>query len=168
MKLKKLIHCSEASYIQYVDSFKIASEAPFTANLMNLDYKAWISKSLELENVALLPSGFVPAHVFFLVDENETILGNISIRTALNDYLTNYGGHIGYVVSPKHRGQRFATKMLEMALEEAKLLGLERVLLTCDTANIASVKTILSNGGTLDSEDFVSGEAIQRYWISIA
>ncbi len=167
MKLKKLTECSEAAYIQYLRTFEPTSEAPFSANLMNLDYKAWISKGMTLENEATLPSGFVPAHVFFLVDENETILGNISIRTALNDYLKNYGGHIGYVVSPNHRGKKLGTLMLELALLEAKLLGMNRALLTCDKSNIASVKTILSNGGMLDSEDFVDGEAIQRYWISI-
>ena len=51
-------------------------------------------------------------------------------------------------------------------------MNINRVLLTCDKENIASSKTIISNGGVLENEviDEVNlGESgiIQRYWISL-
>ncbi len=120
MKLKKLDQCSEASYIYYCDAFKEAHEMPFSSNLMNLDYKTWINESKKLEDRMQLPSGYVPSHTFFLVDESKHLLGNVSIRTELNDYLSKYGGNIGYVVSPEERGRKYGKKLLELALEEAK------------------------------------------------
>lgn len=39
--------------------------------------------------------------------------------------------------------------------------------MTCDDDNIGSAKTIIKNGGVLDSEGEVSGVKIQRYWIDV-
>lgn len=55
--------------------------------------------------------------------------------------------------------------LLSLALEQAKTLGIRNVLVTCDKDNIASAKTIISNGGVLESEVIIEGIQIQRYWI---
>lgn len=65
------------------------------------------------------------------------------------------------------RRMGYATKLLKMALEKAKQFGISRALLTCDKDNIGSAKTILKNGGVLDSEVTVNGVEIQRYWIEV-
>ena len=57
--------------------------------------------------------------------------------------------------------------MLALALNHAKTMGLDSVLLTCDKANIASAKVIQNNGGKLDSKEGVDGTMIQRYWIEV-
>lgn len=56
--------------------------------------------------------------------------------------------------------------MLKLALDEARELGIDEVLVVCDADNIASEKTILNNGGKRD-QDFVEedGNVIRRYWI---
>ena len=61
-------------------------------------------------------------------------------------------GHIGYSVHPNKRRQGYATKQLQFALDEAEKLGLQKVLITCDKANIASAKTIQKVGGVLENE----------------
>ena len=167
MKLKKLDQCSEASYIKYCHAFEEAQEMPFSNNLMNLDYKTWITTSKNMESAEMLPSGYVPSHVFFLVDEKDQLLGNISIRTDLNESLRHCGGNIGYVISPEFRGKQYGQLQLALALKEAQKLGMKEVLLTCDKSNIASSKTIIRNGGRLDSEDCVDGVEIERYWINL-
>ena len=54
---------------------------------------------------------------------------------------------------------------LDVVLEEAKKLGIHRVLMCCDKENIASAKSIINNGGILENEVVVNGVTEQRYWI---
>lgn len=167
MELKKLDQCRETSYIEYNEAYQGTQEVPFSDILMNLDYETWILNSRMLEKEESLPNGYVPSHTYFLVDENDQIVGNVSIRIGLNDYLSNYGGNIGYIISPKYRGKKYGKIILELSLKQSKILGLERVLLTCDKENIASAKTIIGNGGILDSEYKVNEVEVQRYWIDL-
>ena len=111
--------------------------------------------------------GLVPATTFLAVDENDCLIGMIDIRHTLNEQLLLYGGHIGDSVARAYRRRGCATKMLSLALGECRLLGLTRVLVTCDKNNIASAKTIINNGGVLENE-IPEGDGItQRYWIEI-
>ncbi|MNI93716.1 hypothetical protein D3C76_1732890 [compost metagenome] len=57
--------------------------------------------------------------------------------------------------------------MLRLALLEAKKLGINKALVTCDKENIGSAKTIINNDGILDSEEIINDIEIQRYWIEI-
>ena len=62
------------------------------------------------------------------------------------------GGHIGYAVVPKFRGQGIATEILKQSLDYCKENNVQtagKVLVTCDDDNIGSVKTIENNGGIL-------------------
>ena len=113
--------------------------------------------------------GKVPDSVFFLLDtERNILLGAINIRHYLNDYLLNYGGHIGDGIRPSERRKGYATEMIRLALYECKKLGIDRVLMVCNKSNIASAKTIIKNGGVLENE-FTddNGKTLQRYWIEI-
>lgn len=61
--------------------------------------------------------------------------------------------------------------MLELALVEAKKIGLTKVLITCDDNNVGSARVMEKNGFLLadkiennfDGESFVT----RRYWKSI-
>lgn len=105
------------------------------------------------------------AHTYFLVSENKTIIGAINIRHALNDYLFQFGGHIGYGIRPTERRKGYAALMLSMALPIASQLGIAKVLITCNKTNTGSAKTIRHNGGVLENEVFDGKEITQRYWI---
>ncbi len=110
----------------------------------------------------------VQADTFFLVKKGEQrILGAINIRYSLNDYLLNYGGHIGYGIRPSERKKGYATEMLRLALSICKEKGLDKVLITCDKDNIASAKTMLGNGAILENEVLEDGKIVQRYWITL-
>ena len=89
-----------------------------------------------------------------------------NIRHYLNDYLLNYGGHIGDGIRPSERGKGYATEMIRLSLSECKKLGLDKVLMVCNKSNIASAKTIIKNGGILENEFTTEdGKTYQRYWI---
>ena len=59
--------------------------------------------------------------------------------------------------------------MLAMGLEEARALGLERVMISCAVDNEGSRRTILANGGVFHSTiwDAEDQETLERYWIEL-
>lgn len=104
---------------------------------------------------------------FLVADVEGEIVGRVSIRHELNDYLRNFGGHIGFVVRPHFRNKGFATKILTIALDISRNLGLSRVLLTCDDKNVASLTVIEKCGGVLENKvEKEVGVLIRRYWIT--
>lgn len=116
------------------------------------------------------PTGtLIPDSTFFLYDEQrDKLLGAINIRHYLSEYLIHYGGHIGDGIRPSERRKGYATLMIKMALVECIKLGIDRVLMTCDKDNVGSAKSIMNNGGVLDSEIVnQDGNIVQRYWINL-
>ena len=115
-----------------------------------------------------LPEGWVPASTYWLICQNR-IVGTCNLRHELNDFLREFGGHVGFSVRPSERGKGYGTQMLELLLEKAQELGIERVLVTCDDNNIASAQVIEKNGGKLENEVVSkdSGQMVLRYWIDL-
>lgn len=112
-----------------------------------------------------LPPDRVPA-TFLVAEVDEALVGRVSIRHALNDFLANFGGHIGYGVRPEYRRRGYAGVMLRKALAVARGAGVDRVLLTCDDANETSASIIERAGGTLEDIRMApDGIAKRRYWI---
>jgi predicted acetyltransferase len=85
----------------------------------------------------------------------------------LNESLFLNGGHIGDGVRPSERRKGIATKMIALALDECKNLGITKVLMVCEKENIGSAKSIQNNGGILENEIEVDGVIEQRYWIEL-
>ena len=112
-----------------------------------------------------LKEGRVPAT--FLIAENDgNLVGRTSIRHELNDFLFNFGGHIGYGVRPSYRRQGFATEILRQSLALINGLGVTEVLVTCAEDNLGSIKVIESQGGILENSVNFEGILQRRYWIT--
>jgi len=130
--------------------------------------ESWASYVRKLENNRHgidLPSGWVPSTFLgaFLAAE---LVGRVSIRHELNDFLLNFGGHIGYCVRPAHRRRGFAGEILGHGLIVARAEGVDRVLVTCDEDNLASARVIERHGGVLeDVRAQPDGPPRRRYWI---
>ena len=124
-----------------------------------------------LENLELKEErdGRVPDSTFFLLDEERgRLLGAVNIRHYLNERLLTDGGHIGDGIRPSERRRGYATKMIALALEECKGLGINPVIMFCDKDNIGSAKSIVRNGGVLEDEFVDSdGQIVQRYRIDL-
>ena len=96
-------------------------------------YESWLEKIENERNGINLKDGYVPATTLFLKRESDgKICGCIAVRHTLNEFLLNYGGHIGYSITPSERGKGYGKLQLKLGLEETKKLGIEKCLITAD------------------------------------
>lgn len=112
------------------------------------------------------PRHLVPQTYLWLVT-GDCYLGRVSIRHELNTDLLLWGGHIGYEIRPSERRQGYGTEALRLGLIEARKLGIDRALVTCDKDNTGSRKIIERNGGVLENEVRVPGQPQPklRFWV---
>jgi predicted acetyltransferase len=110
----------------------------------------------------------VPESIYFLVNEKNRILGAVTIRYSLTERMFNTEGHIGAGIRPSERRNGYATKILELALDKMRALGIAKALVTCNEDNVGSEKAIIKNGGVRD-DDFLEshGNIVKRYWITL-
>ncbi len=133
-------------------------------------FETYVKILPELSKGNLIPKEHVPCTFFLAFDENNKIVGRVSIRHELNDHLLKVGGHIGYGVVPTFRRKGYATAILSEALNYIKLnlQDIKKVLVTCDDDNIGSIKTIERNGGVLENIlEFQGEKDKRRYWIKL-
>lgn len=111
----------------------------------------------------------VPSHMYLAVRMSDNrIVGVIDLRHHINHpILGTWGGHCGYSVRPSERGKGYAKEMLRLNIQNAKALGIPKLLITCDVSNEASERTILSNGGVYEKTIEVDGSRMKRYWITV-
>ena len=134
------------------------------------DPAAWLAEIRRYERPETVPEGKVPATQFLCVRPSDgRLLGMLQVRHTLNDYLARFAGHIGYSVRPSERRKGTATWMLREALPRCRELGLSRVMISCLTANEASRRTILANGGVYDKTVYEPDEGVylEQYWIAL-
>lgn len=117
--------------------------------------------------------GLPLSDVFLCVrTDDDMVVGIIEYRRLVTPVLEKYGGNIGFSISPSERRKGYGAGMLGLLLPFCRECGESRVLLTCDKINEASRRTIIKNGGILESEvddELGLGESgsIQRYWINL-
>jgi predicted acetyltransferase len=78
-----------------------------------------------------------------------------------------WAGHIGYGIRPSARRRGLATWALGRMLDEARVLGLDRLLAVCAVDNVASVKTIERCGGVPEAIRDTKFGPVRRYWIKL-
>lgn len=141
-----------------------------TAGLRNCEtFEEWVTLLKDNSKEETVRDGVVAATTLLAISESDNrLIGMVDIRHKLNDFLSNYGGHIGYSVRRTERKKGFATQILAQALNKCIDLNIKKVLLTCDKTNTPSAKTIHNNGGILENEVmYDDSTTIQRYWITV-
>lgn len=169
MKLK-LIKASN-QYVHQItdmlDEWNASGEIIVPYAIRRIDYHdfGYYCDNLEVKNAS---GTLVPDSTFFCLDEaRDIVVGAVNIRHYLNESLLLNGGHIGNGVRPSERRKGIATKMIALALNECRKLGIDKVLMVCNKDNIGSAKSIQNNGGILENEVEVDGVIEQRYWIEL-
>ena len=129
-------------------------------------YEVWLDK-IRVDMTREVSEEYVPATVYFGMSDG-VIIGTIQIRHKLNRRLLETYGHIGYGVRPSERRKGYATRMLALALEKCRDLGIDSVLISCDKNNAGSAGTIKKNGGVLHNEfTEANGAVTQQYWVTL-
>lgn len=74
------------------------------------DFETWYLGICSNLSESTVRHGFVPATTWLAVNSMDKgrIIGMIDIRHRLNDYLLNFGGHIGYSVRKSERRKGYA------------------------------------------------------------
>ena len=130
----------------------------------------YIRTCVQYKNPKTVPSHLVPATQFIFVRKSDNrLVGMLQVRHYLNDYLSKFGGHIGYSVRPSERRRGYAKEMLKTALPFCREIGLDKVLITCIDGNIGSERTIVANGGVYESTVHEPNENVdlKRFWITL-
>ncbi|MGC5663331.1 GNAT family N-acetyltransferase [Micromonospora sp. WMMD723] len=77
------------------------------------------------------------------------VLGGIALRPDCDEQAP-WAGHLGYGIRPSARRRGLATWAVRRMMDEARLLGRERLLVVCATDNVASARTIERCGGLFE------------------
>lgn len=168
--------CKEEEAVEYylqklsaddgVDIYNMLQEIPENENAYrnpmkgrDFDtYKKWLKKCDDDSGKAVVDSDSdseiddgwgVPKSIFWLYVEGRPV-GMGKLRHFLTDELLQDGGHIGYTIRPDSRGKGYAKLLLDGLIEQARHLEIEKILLTIEPQNIASLKTALSKGGYIE------------------
>ena len=155
--------------LEMVDDFFVAGERYSHYESAQHNFAAFLGSLENLAKGRNLPPGFVSMDTFWLLKDEKVILGESRLRHLLTPELQIEGGHIGYAIRPAARRQGYGTLILELTLEKARLLGLARVMVTCDYDNIGSTHIIEKNGGVFSGQAVSprSGKQVKRYWITL-
>ena len=119
----------------------------------------------------------VPSTFFFCINDGE-IIWHIQIRHHINHpNLKDVWWHIWYWIVPWEWNRWYWKKQLQLGLEEAKKLGLDKVMISSLDENIASYKIIESCWGILKKERILNnppkdmlnkkGKKLKIYWITL-
>lgn len=132
-------------------------------------YESWLNLMEREVNPETCGEGRVPSTQYLTYRKSDNkLVGVVQIRHKLNNFLLNFGGHIGDSVRPTERRKGYATEQIKLAKDICRGFGIDRVLITCNKDNIASAKSIKNNGGILENEvKKDDGEITQRYWITL-
>ena len=67
-----------------------------------------------------------------------TAMGTIRLRIGSANDRLRFAGHLGYDVTPEHRGHRYSARSIRLLLPLARKHGLKALWLGCDPGNRAS------------------------------
>ena len=127
-------------------------------------YDEWLKSVTDNISPDTVNPEWVVTDTYFAFDEDDNIVGIIDLRHELNDFLKDYGNS-GYSVRPSQRRKGYATEMLKLIIERARQIGMDKLQLSVETSNEASVKTITKNGGKYERSFSYEGEEAAVYMI---
>lgn len=130
-----------AEYKTGSNPYKVAGINELIAAVDENKTDEWLQKQQNNERGINLPPNHVPSTAYWLMNDEEYI-GSFILRHQLTENLLQIGGHIAYIIRPSARGKGYGTAGLTLCLQEARQMGLDRVLITCKAQNTASFALI--------------------------
>lgn len=124
-------------------------------------FAAWVTR---LADMSVRPGE--SGCLYRWIVERDRVLGAIALRHGESDFV-RWAGHLGYGIRPSARGRGLATWAVGRMLDEARGLGLDRLLVVCAPDNVASAKTIERCGGVFEGIRDTRFGPTRRYWIQL-
>lgn len=126
------------------------------------EYKNWLvgemNRSLQ---DGIINGSLVPQTTYWLYENGQPV-GYGKIRHFLTDKLLIGGGNVGYAIIPSARNKGLGKKFLKLLIAESELLKVDRLLLTINEDNKASLSVALSNEGIIEK----NAEGKYYVWIN--
>lgn len=114
------------------------------------EFKEWLKKAVKnSEQEGIIDGWKVPQTIFWLF-ENGKPVGYGKIRHFLTDKLLVEGGNVGYSIRPSARNRGLGKTLLSLLITESRKIGVEKILLTIQNSNKASINVALANGGKIE------------------
>ena len=165
LRLCRVTRENSSGLAAYAQEFADAGESYVV--LPGNDREAFLARIEMFEAAQDLPEDRVRMTWFWLL-RGARIVASSRLRHELIPVLLLDGGNIGYEVRPSERRRGVGRELLRLTLEEARRIGLRRVLLTTETTNLGSMAVILANGGVFEDTSVSpnTGRTLNRYWIT--
>ena len=112
----------QEEYLDFYNEWKDSGETmiPWVISKDPSNFPAMIQELLDAHNGINIPETWVPDSTYWLVTDENKIVGAVNIRHSLTEHLFNAGGHIGYGIRPSERRKGYATKLLALSLEKRR------------------------------------------------
>ena len=135
-------------------------------NLNGINYEEFKKKCEELikEEKIINEEIHTTTSRFILYNDYKPI-GEIGIRTTLNDFWENKGSQIYYKIRKSERKKGYGNLILKLGLLEARKLGFNKIRINCDDNNTASKKIIIKNGGIVDIKSYKTNDGFSSSYI---
>ncbi|MSS02361.1 GNAT family N-acetyltransferase [Floccifex porci] len=131
-----------------------------------LSFDDWMDLVKKNENIETVSKDWAVSSVFFLMLESK-IIGITEIRHSLTTpFLQEYAGHIGYSIRPSYRKKGYGTKLLSLAKDYCREIGLKEIRLGCYCDNVGSIRVIENNQGIcIKKKEYLDGKLMYIYEI---
>ena len=131
-------------------------------NIFGVDYNEFLNicnKRLKEETIVNEKVGSTTKR--YILFHNDYPIGEVGIRTTINDYWENKGSQIFYKIRKSKRNKGYGNLILKLALIETNNIGFKKVRINCDDKNEFSIS--LQPRINLNDMDNICFEAL-LYW----
>ncbi len=165
-RFERLTRVHEKDMVEFAEEFRVEGDDHLDQLIDHPDAFFELADRFEFDRD--LPDDRVPMSQYLLFEDDQLVAMS-SLRRRLIPVLLLDGGNIGYKVRTTARRRGFAKEVLRQTLDEARGIGLDRVLLTAEDSNLASIRVIENAGGLRDSDSISprTGNRIRRFWIDL-
>lgn len=150
----------------------IATDGDYRWNNAELaleDFAAYVQELHEESQGIGLPDGVPPQQTYFVVINEDTVIGEMRYRPTITEPYEDVNGHLGLNLRPGYRSQGYGHIALQIMFDIARQDGLDGLFIPITGENVPSKGVTTKNGGklikTIEAED--GGDPTFCYWIDL-